>query len=65
MLKKITRSHVRDHIPLEQGLRLEWQGDSLMLAREVRDHIPLEQGLRQYNWKIEVLGLSVSETIFH
>ena len=37
--------HVRDHIPLEQGLRL-------MLSfvyfnhNAVRDHIPLEQGLR-------------------
>ena len=37
---------VRDHIPLEQGLRRELvftDGRSLI----VRDHIPLEQGLRQ------------------
>ena len=40
------RTRVRDHIPLEQGLRLR----RFELRREpyirVRDHIPLEQGLR-------------------
>ena len=36
---------VRDHIPLEQGLR---QGlrPFFVLLLSVRDHIPLEQGLR-------------------
>ena len=36
---------VRDHIPLEQGLR---QSKTIVLAErtKVRDHIPLEQGLR-------------------
>ena len=36
---------VRDHIPLEQGLRpaLFRMADK---SRNVRDHIPLEQGLR-------------------
>jgi len=36
---------VRDHIPLEQGLRLNYNIPN-RLALEVRDHIPLEQGLR-------------------
>ena len=36
---------VRDHIPLEQGLRPDQvQPDSC--RTNVRDHIPLEQGLR-------------------
>ena len=39
-------SLVRDHIPLEQGLRQSSQ--SLKLNEtNVRDHIPLEQGLRR------------------
>ena len=38
-------SAVRDHIPLEQGLRL-FLSAFLMHSVEVRDHIPLEQGLR-------------------
>ena len=38
-------NRVRDHIPLEQGLRLIVRlGD--VKALSVRDHIPLEQGLR-------------------
>ena len=37
---------VRDHIPLEQGLR-HGQGILLRGPGFVRDHIPLEQGLRR------------------
>ena len=38
---------VRDHIPLEQGLRLN---EAKLEYRPgfVRDHIPLEQGLRPF-----------------
>ena len=36
---------VRDHIPLEQGLRL-LNLKHYLLEVLVRDHIPLEQGLR-------------------
>ena len=36
---------VREHIPLEQGLRL-FGYKLFRLADEVREHIPLEQGLR-------------------
>ena len=36
---------VRDHIPLEQGLR-PGAKDTEAEAQMVRDHIPLEQGLR-------------------
>ena len=36
---------VRDHIPLEQGLRLVMTVTTKRL-KVVRDHIPLEQGLR-------------------
>ena len=39
-------AHVRDHIPLEQGLRpLKLSLTSATVT--VRDHIPLEQGLRR------------------
>ena len=37
---------VRDHIPLEQGLR-PFINAILTNEHSVRDHIPLEQGLRQ------------------
>ena len=37
---------VRDHIPLEQGLRRICLLSSGMPPCTVRDHIPLEQGLR-------------------
>ena len=37
--------HVRDHIPLEQGLR-RYSSQFLRSRPIVRDHIPLEQGLR-------------------
>ena len=54
---------VRDHIPLEQGLRQE-HGSMLERRNFVRDHIPLEQGLR----RIEIADCGqdgMSETIFH
>ena len=41
------RKNVRDHIPLEQGLRHYTYGDDSTFDQIVRDHIPLEQGLRQ------------------
>ena len=37
---------VRDHIPLEQGLRLSAASVLQCSRQRVRDHIPLEQGLR-------------------
>ena len=37
--------YVRDHIPLEQGLRPR-AGAPTQSPTQVRDHIPLEQGLR-------------------
>ena len=37
---------VRDHIPLEQGLRRMPRLDAEQVAND-RDHIPLEQGLRR------------------
>ena len=36
---------VRDHIPLEQGLRHSYLIKAIVITT-VRDHIPLEQGLR-------------------
>ena len=38
---------VRDHIPLEQGLR-HWTRATFDPCWSVRDHIPLEQGLRHW-----------------
>ena len=37
---------VRDHIPLEQGLRRD-DTNLAIIHLSVRDHIPLEQGLRR------------------
>ena len=37
---------VRDHIPLEQGLRPASISLLVFMISSVRDHIPLEQGLR-------------------
>ena len=37
---------VRDHIPLEQGLRRNSALGDHLSGDRVRDHIPLEQGLR-------------------
>ena len=42
---RVSERHVRDHIPLEQGLRLTKDAVEHLKA-DVRDHIPLEQGLR-------------------
>ena len=62
---------VRDHIPLEQGLRLR-SGASTATIRRVRDHIPLEQdhipleqGLRLKNCQDVRTATEMSETIFH
>ena len=43
---------VREHIPLEQGLRLYEKGNIPYLKVKVREHIPLEQGLRLYYYII-------------
>ena len=37
---------VREHIPLEQGLRPKYETCSDSIFVIVREHIPLEQGLR-------------------
>ena len=37
---------VREHIPLEQGLRRLYTRPERRFCRFVREHIPLEQGLR-------------------
>ena len=38
---------VRDHLPLQQGLRLFFHHLLLHRTHAVRDHLPLQQGLRQ------------------
>ena len=45
LIPEYMRVGVRDHIPLEQGLRLQRKKGNSCPDR-VRDHIPLEQGLR-------------------
>ena len=46
-LSFVSKENVREHIPLEQGLRQF--GICLLTDRGVvREHIPLEQGLRLY-----------------
>ena len=54
---------VRDHIPLEQGLR-PLQINGVVTVIVVRDHIPLEQGLRQ-SYLRQSHEVHKSETIFH
>ena len=54
---------VRDHIPLEQGLRPELSSKT-EIKEDVRDHIPLEQGLRQPETRC-LYARGLSETIFH
>ena len=55
---------VREHIPLEQGLR-----HIIFCIRTplpfVREHIPLEQGLRQHDRTQSPFRLPLSESIFH
>ena len=41
----IIRLPVRDHLPLQQGLRQDWSF-SIWNTPVVRDHLPLQQGLR-------------------
>ena len=41
------RNLVREHIPLEQGLRPYWICRKNNEPNIVREHIPLEQGLRR------------------
>ena len=53
---------VRDHIPLEQGLRLNGAANLFHLLY-VRDHIPLEQGLRRPPEDTYPPGLSVRDHI--
>ena len=50
--------NVRDHIPLEQGLRLNINSYD-EFVKFVRDHIPLEQGLRldTLNKKLDGTGV--------
>ena len=54
---------VRDHIPLEQGLRLRLQGMTSGHVLNVRDHIPLEQGLRLYKTIIRRIEMFVRDHI--
>ena len=39
-------NHVRDHLPLQQGLRLSSFSVKEINVGWVRDHLPLQQGLR-------------------
>ena len=55
---------VREHIPLEQGLRRFLSTITLRILN-VREHIPLEQGLR-HNLNHHLIGVDgMSESIFH
>ena len=56
---------VRDHIPLEQGLRQARPAPAESVQARVRDHIPLEQGLRRQADRHLGLRGQMSETIFH
>ena len=58
--------NVRDHLPLQQGLRpvIEWNKTTIALC--VRDHLPLQQGLRlSHDVTLYNLVYCKYETIFH
>ena len=55
---------VREHIPLEQGLRPCCDSSICCHLSNVREHIPLEQGLRPNSSWITAWAIS-SESIFH
>ena len=56
---------VRDHRPLQQGLRQQSGDKSFKSECRVRDHRPLQQGLRPANdHNIELVN-SMYETIVH
>ena len=54
---------VREHIPLEQGLRRH-SSNPWQISHPVREHIPLEQGLR-LTVPMIVNFFILSESIFH
>ncbi len=54
---------VREHIPLEQGLRRNRLQVRAFGRKIVREHIPLEQGLRLLRHDCVNLGLPVREHI--
>ena len=56
---------VREHIPLEQGLRPIQIPRPLLAFPPVREHIPLEQGLRQHSALYYIEFSQLSESIFH
>ena len=45
--KSVLIEAIREHIPLEQGLRLQIADYVGNVIARIREHIPLEQGLRQ------------------
>ena len=55
---------VRDHRPLQQGLRLD-DFNSVINISSVRDHRPLQQGLRRFLDNINSCTTKKYETIFH
>ena len=55
---------IREHIPLEQGLRHSYISLLRRSHSVIREHIPLEQGLRQTSI-IFYTSLYPSESIFH
>ena len=46
IINNLSKSAVRDHLPLKQGLRLFIDVVERIVTTGVRDHLPLKQGLR-------------------
>ncbi len=51
---------VREHLPLQQGLRQRPQSDASR-SLHVREHLPLQQGLRLQQFRRKAFGLTVRE----
>ena len=55
---------LRDHLPLQQGLRPRHASVTCGNHPKLRDHLPLQQGLRLQDFNLR-LQFRASETIFH
>ena len=64
-MENINGLFVREHIPLEQGLRLPCERLVAKALYMVREHIPLEQGLRRLFCLRRRFNFAQSESIFH
>ena len=59
-----TNCTLREHYPLQQGLRLLWNIAKSLLCGELREHYPLQQGLRRLLKKV-IVSVDFLESTIH